>query len=160
MKRFAAVLVVLGTTAVGCAPADVAGSYSASVTSGDNGCGLSGWTPGSSATGVPFNVTQTGDAVSGTVGGLTGAVFNLAFGSNVFTGTVAGTHVVMVLHGQNAQSQNGCAFTWDARIVGDLSGDALQGTITYTANTNTSPACATLSTCRSVQSFSGSRPPR
>lgn len=160
MTRLAAVLVLFTMAVVGCAPADVSGSYTASLTNGDNGCGLSAWTPGSSTTNVPFTIAQTGDAVSGTVGGFSAAVFDLGFGSHVFTGTVAGTHVVMLLNGRNAQSQNGCAYTWDAQIAGDLSGNALQGTITYTANTNSSPACSTLSTCRSVQTFSGSRPPR
>ncbi len=160
MKRFAALLVLLGTIAVGCAPADVSGSYTVSLTNGDNGCGLANWTPGASTSNVAFAITQTNDAISGTASGLSAAVFDLLFGSHVFVGHVAGTHVDMVLNGRNAQNQNGCAYTWDARIVGDLSGNALQGTITYTANTNTSPACATLSSCRSVQNFSGSRPPR
>ena len=86
---------------------------------------------------------------------------DLWLGGHVFTGTVSGTHVDMVLHGTRGMTtSSGCAYTWDARVEGDLTGNALQGTITYSAAAADSSACSEIRQCRSVQTFSGSRPPR
>jgi len=161
MKRFAAALVSIGVASLAaCAPADVSGSYTVAVTDQDNGCNLANWTVGSSAQGIPFAITQSGAAIDGTVGGVTGIGLSLAFGTNVFHGNVAGTHVDMTLSGTRAMNQGACAYTWVGEAQGDLTGNALQGTITYRAQTNNSSDCGTLQTCRSVQAFSGTRPPR
>ena len=161
MKRFAAVLVSLGVASMaGCAPADVSGSYTVAVTDNENGCNLPNWTVGSSSQGIPFTITQSGATIDGTVGGLTGAGLSIAFGTNVFHGNVAGAHVDMTLAGQRSMNQGACAYTWVAEAQGDLTGSALQGTITYRAATNNSTDCGSLQTCRSVQAFSGTRPPR
>jgi hypothetical protein len=135
--------------------------YTVSLTNGMNGCGLSNFTPGDSSTNVGFTITQTGSAVSGTAEGLTGVGLDLWLGSHTFTGTVSGSHVDMTLHGNRAMTtSSGCAYTWDARVEGDLTGNALQGTITYSAAAAESAACSEIRMCRSVQTFVGSRPPQ
>ncbi len=164
MKRFGlAAFVVIGSAALaGCAPADVEGHYTVSTTNGMNGCGVGFFTPGDTASGVSFVVTQMNGAVSGTVEGIAALQPQALLGSggNVFTGTVSGNHVEMVRHGTNTMSSNGCAYTFDGRIEGTLIGDSLQGSLTYTANTNSSPSCAALMNCQTVLQFSGSRPPQ
>jgi hypothetical protein len=161
MKRtaVAAMLSCAGLLVAGCAPADVSGMYTVAITNGDNGCNLSNFNMGQSSS-VAFTISQTGAAVSGTTDGLVAAGLDLWLGGHVFTGTVNGTHVDMTLHGTRAMSMNGCAYTMDARVEGNLTGDALQGTITYSASAPDSAACSTISHCSTVQSFSGSRPPR
>ena len=162
MKRFAGMLVWMGASVAtaGCAPADVSGVYSVTVTDGANGCSVPGLTPGNSSSNIPFTITQSGASVTGTVGGTAAIGYGLIFGGNTFTGTVAGQHVDMTINGTVPQSQNGCTFTWQATASGDLAGNALQGTITYRALTTSAPACSTLMTCMSLQQFVGSRPPR
>lgn len=154
-------LAALSALALGaCAPADVAGTYTVAVTNGDNGCMLTGWTVGDSSSGIGFTIEQSGGNVNGTVTGVTGGVLTLLFGSNRFTGSVVGSGVQMSLQGTRAASAGACAFTGVAEIDGALSGDALQGTITYRYSTNNVPDCGYRTTCRSRQSFAGSRPPR
>jgi hypothetical protein len=162
MKRIAAAAMFscAGVLVAGCAPADISGMYTASLTNGMNGCSLMLYTVGDTSSGVTMTVTQTQAAVSGEVTGLAAAALNYWVDGHIFTGTVSGSHADMVIHGTAAHSQGGCPYTLDARFEGDLTGDALQGSITYSANAADSAACATIRQCRTVQTFSASRPPR
>jgi hypothetical protein len=65
--------IFVGTaTLVGCGsdPADIAGEYSANLTSRDNGCSLANWQEGGTASQIPVTITQEGDSASADVGGL------------------------------------------------------------------------------------------
>ena len=139
----------LGGVGVG-PPANVAGVYSMAVTNGANGCMLDGWAVGNSASGIDFNVTQSGASVQGTVGGLTGVFFNVVLGTNRLAGTVGGNVANMTLSGMRAGTSGACAFTGAVDMV---------GTLTWRYSTNNPPDCGYRTSCTSEQTFSGSRPP-
>jgi hypothetical protein len=139
--------------------ADVSGEYTLAITNGDNGCMFANWTVGAESTGIPLTITQTDDHVTAEIGGFAGAYVEVILGSRIFTGKVSGSDVSMRLVGTTMASQGTCDYSVDA--IGDarLSGDALNGTITYTAVTDGSNECGSLSGCETRQSFSGARPP-
>jgi hypothetical protein len=56
--------------------------------------------------------------------------------------------------------QANCTYTLNVTFDGALSGDALQGTLTYAPKTNGSPDCGVLEQCQALQDFAGSRPPK
>ena len=74
-------------------------------------------------------------------------------------GTVSGDDFVMTSYGTTSPVVDGCSFTWNAIIDGDLSGNSIEGTVTYQRSPNDDPDCADLA-CANVQDFSGSRPPK
>jgi hypothetical protein len=165
MTRQAALFVM--TLTAGCGdddapspPHDMTGSYSVAVTNGANGCGFPNWRENESSQNVPFNVSQSGANATGIVEGLTGVFVALWLGTRSYSGTISGSSVTMTAFGTNSHREGECSYTINSTIDGSLLGDALQGTITYTAKTNGSPACGTREGCRTTQSFSGSRPPR
>jgi hypothetical protein len=141
-------------------PADVAGKYSVGVTNRENGCGFDNWKANDTSTNIPFEVTQSGSQVTGTIDGLTGGLVALWLGSRTFSGTAGGSLVSMTLYGTATKRQNGCAYTINATIEGTLTGDALQGELKYTSKTNGSPNCGSIEGCVTRQEFSGSRPPK
>lgn len=149
-----------GSSSSGGAAADFSGDYTVAVTNVSNACQFDTWTVGDTTSGVPFTVTQSGSEVTGVIGGLAKAYYDVALGSDTFTGTGSGNHVKLVIHGTNSFKKNKCTYTVIATLDGDLSADALAGQIAYTAATNGSPDCAPLGACSSVQKFSGSRPPK
>lgn len=141
-------------------PADLAGSYTISLTNGPNPCNISGWTAGAQIQGVPLTITQSGDHATAKVGGV-GSVFLLAVsGSDTFEGTVSGAALDLELHGTAAQKSGTCTFTIDVRLRGTLTNDLLEGTVDYTANTTSSAECMALHACSERQDFNGTRPPR
>jgi hypothetical protein len=160
MRRFIAGLGL--AVVVGCGdgePANVAGNFTVAVTNGANGCNLMNWQPGASTTGIGVTVTQDGSNASATVEGLVGAFVQAALGSRTFTGEVRGTRLDLDLIGTNAQTTGNCTYTYDALLDGNIDGDVITGTITYTAATNDQTDCAPLEGCASVQDFNGTRPP-
>ena len=160
MSRILLAFALATVTACASPPANVAGSYTTSLTDDANGCMFMNWT--GSTTGVPIDITQNGSAITGTVGGVAGAYLDTLFGSHVFTGSVSGTHIDMVLHGtRSANLGSNCPATLDAHASVDLNGDVLaNGTITYSYATNHDATCPIYSqTCSSVQRFNGTRPP-
>lgn len=155
-------LLVLGLTALaGCGddPAAVAGEYTISVTNGQNECGFTGWTAGESASNINVSITQNGDSASAEVTGVTGAYLEAVLGDNVFTGSVDGSHLELLLVGTTNGSVGTCDFTINATIDATLDGDFLEGVIRYEPQTDQSVDCDTLSTCANVQEFNGNRPP-
>jgi hypothetical protein len=139
--------------------ANLAGNYSVSIVNGQNGCNFANWTVGQTATAIPFTVVQSGGAVTGTVTGAVGSYLTLLFGSNVFTGTIAGDAFDMKLFGTRSATTGNCLYTVNAELTGSIAGDFVSGNIAYSTATNGSPDCGALMGCHSDQSFNGSRPP-
>jgi len=156
MKRLLLGLAIVA----GCAsnPADVEGTYSVGVTNREDGCNF-GWTVGQMNSGISVVITQSGDSAVADVQGLAGLAVGAALGTHTFSGSVDGNALDLFAAGTNPKTTGNCTYTYDGRINATASGDTLQGTITYTANTNTNPDCAAVQ-CTSTQDFAGSRPPR
>jgi hypothetical protein len=160
MTRKASVFILL---ALGCSsdsPSDVAGTYTLALTVQQTECGILAGQVGDSSSGVGMVVTQSGSDVTGQVQGLAGLALGLAMGSDTFTGKVAGASLDLAIAGTMAGSSGTCAFTRNARMQATLSGDVLTGTVTYTFATNRTADCGTRDTCKDVQRFNGTRPPR
>jgi hypothetical protein len=154
MKRLA-----LLALAVGCGtdPAQIAGTYTTALTNRDNGCNYGNWTVGGQASGIPVQFTQSDKSVSATVMGLAGGALSLAFGSNVFTGTIDGNNLDLTLTGNVGQNMGNCAYTRNAEIVGSYANNSITGSVRYTNVDNGNSDC--LKGCISLQDFAGSRPP-
>ncbi len=161
MKRLMGSLVCLAVWA-GCGgddPVDVEGTYSVGITNRDNGCQFANWTVGATSSGISVVVTQNGGAAVAEVQGGAAFVLNVALGGSTFSGDVDGNHVDMTIEGTRPNTTGNCTYTYDARMTANLVGDALMGTIAYTAAHNGHTDCAAIE-CVSNQDFSGSRPPR
>jgi hypothetical protein len=156
MKRL--VLIALLGACSGCDPVDAEGTYSVGISYRDDACQF-GWTVGQMSSGVEVVITQNGDSAIAEVKGLAGGYLSLALGSATFSGNVDGNELDLFVTGTKPQTKGNCTFTYDGHIAATLTGDALQGTLSYVANTNTASDCAAVA-CTSKQDFSGSRPPR
>ena len=159
MFKKASILVLAICSCGGDSPANVAGTYTLSLTVQQNACGILSGAVGDSSTGVQIIVTQTGSQTSGQVQGVAGALVTLAMGTDTFMGKIAGNSLDMSISGTMAGSSGTCAFTRNARLVADRSGDVLTGSVTYTFATNKTADCGTRDTCKDVQVFNGTRPP-
>lgn len=149
------------TVLVGCgSTADVAGEYTIALTNRANGCMFDNWTEGDTTTGVALTVTQNGEAVTASVGGVSGAALDLVLASHEFIGSIDGEHMDLRITGERAASMGACAYTLNADVAADIDGDTLTGTITYRPQTNGASDCNYLNTCSNVQAFNGTRPPR
>ncbi len=159
MTRRSALLLPFALLAVGCAPADVAGTYTVATTNGANDCAASGWDEGATSTGIPVVITQDGATVQIIVEGLWGTALELGVGGRTFNGQVGGSHVSADLVGDVTSRQGECVYTYTLELDADLTGDLLEGTVTYRPVTNGHADCGILQTCRNVQAFNGTRPP-
>jgi hypothetical protein len=157
--RVIVVSLALALGACGGSPADVAGSYTVSVTNGVNGCPFQNWTVGSTATNIPVTIAQDGSAATAMVEGGVGTVLMVGLGSRVFAGDVSGDSLDLELIGTATQTSGSCEFTYNAHLDGDIDGDVIIGTITYTAVSADLPDCEAVAGCESVQDFNGTRPP-
>ncbi len=148
--------------AVGCSsnPVDVSGTYTIAVTDEANGCNLMNFNQGDSSSNIPVVVTQTGSTMDAKITGGVGAYVTAVLGSSDFSGGVDGSTLNATLFGTRSSTSGGCSYTFNAILDGDLAGDALTGTITYTPKTNGSPDCSSIEGCTSVQNFNGTRPPK
>jgi hypothetical protein len=149
---------LLGAAACG-DPVNVSGNYMVTLTNGANACSFPMWTVGNTTANVPFTITQNGGDVSGVVGGVAGVYVTFVLGSATFTGKVNGASLDLTLYGKNAMSQGSCAYTINARLLGNVMGDFLSGSIDYTAATNGAPDCGALTGCKTTQQYNGTRPP-
>jgi hypothetical protein len=140
-------------------PVNVAGDYVVAGTYEANGCNINGWTQGNTFTGVQVTITQSGSQATAIVMGGAGFLIGALIGTNAFSGSVDGDVVHLAAIGTRPQTSGNCAYTYNAIIDATLTGNALEGTLTYTALTNNNPDCATIQGCQSIQNFSGSRPP-
>ena len=161
MRTLPLLVLALGTLAA-CgsdAPVDAAGSYTIALTNRDNGCNLSNWQDGNTASGIPVTIDQTDDAATATVGGAAGAVLGIWLGDNHYTGTVRGNALDLEDESQNNQQSGNCDYHYTSIIDATLDGDVLSGQIRYEAVTDGASDCAGISGCASVQDFNGTRPP-
>lgn len=140
-------------------PADVEGTYGVGITNRENGCQFQNWDENAMTPGISVVVTQDGSTATADVQGGAGFVLDVALGGHVFEGDVDGNHLDLTIEGMRPQTQGNCTFTYDAELSANLIGDALMGTISYTAAHNGHSDCAMVE-CVSKQEFSGSRPPR
>lgn len=134
-------------------PADVAGTYTLSVTDGMNACQLSTFTTGATSTGVRVQITQNGSSVSAAVMGYSGLLLGFATG-NTLSGTISGSQATLTATGNH--TLNNCAYTTTATADMTFDGKQVQGTITYTDSGNGSSDCGVLQSCTSSQTFTGS----
>jgi hypothetical protein len=160
MRRIACLsLGIAALAGCGSDPADVAGDYTVAVTNRDNGCDLTNWTQGNTADSIPVEISQNGEAATADVMGLVGGLLDAWLGSSLFTGTVDGSHLDLLLTGTTAYQQGECDYTIDATIDATITGDVLTGNILYEAQTDGDPECGDLTGCVSIQEFNGTRPP-
>jgi hypothetical protein len=134
-------------------PANVAGTYTLTVTDGQNGCNISNFTTGATSTGVMVQITQNGSSVSATVQGYSGLVLDFATG-NTLSGTISGSQATLSATGNH--TQNNCAYTTTATANMTFNGNQVQGSISYADSGNGSSDCGVLQACTSSQTFSGS----
>lgn len=158
--RLSSLCVLSGLALAGCGddPANVAGTYTISLTNGPNGCMVDNWEEGATSTGTTVVITQEGDAIMADVQGVAGAYLDLVVGSSVFEGTVSGEHIDARLTGR-AGAQGSCAYTLLVDMDADLDGDVLQGSLRWFAQTNGLESCGALNACQNTQAFNGTRPP-
>jgi hypothetical protein len=160
-------LVALVATQVGCSSststssgpaATVSGDYSGNIVNGQSSC-PGDWTVGNTAA-VTTTVTQSGTATTVAVTGASGLFLQVALGADEFNGTVEGDTIDATLLGTAQQTQGACSYTWKADFSATLDDNALQGTVTYTPQTNSDPDCTSMSVqgCTRTQTFSGVRP--
>ena len=126
-NMLARTFILLAPLAVGCAPADVAGTYTVAVTSGVNECAYDNWTVGESSTGIELVVTQADDQVQLDVQGIVGGVLDLAIGSSEFDGTVSGNRIEAQLIGDNAARSGECSYTTTIEATATVDGDVIEG---------------------------------
>jgi len=138
--------------------ADVGGTYTVAITNGENGC-FENWEEGKETTGIELALTQQGSDVHGTLGGVSGAFFALAFGSAEFDGSIHGDTFTLDNYGSRATTTGNCVYTYNATVHGKQNGDSISGTITYASKTNGNPDCSAIE-CSASQKFSGARAPR
>jgi hypothetical protein len=146
-------------TGTGGPPADFGGSYSVSVTNSANGCNYANWTNGQSSQNLPFEITQRGSEVSGELRGLANFYFAL-LGIGTLKGTASGSTASITAVGTNSIKQGNCAYFVRATADLTLTGNTVNGTVTYRNETNKHADCGTLETCTSTQSVAGNRPPK
>lgn len=141
--------------------ADVEGNYTVAVTNRDNGCNLQNWTVGDSTPNIAVQITQDGASVTATVMGVTGAFLNLGLGSMSFSGDIDGNHMNLDLFGSRPQMQASCTYTYNAKILGSVDGDVIEGRVEYRAAVTSpnNPDCESINGCLSFQEFNGTRPP-
>lgn len=141
---------------------DFTGTYDVAITNKQNGCAFEKWNVDETSRGIPIVVAQDAAAgLTGEVQGGAGVLLGLWLGTNRFTaGTVSGDLGTLTIHGTNVQKKLGCSYTLTAEASFRLTGNTIEGTMTYTAVTNKSPDCGALEGCKTVQALAGSRPPK
>ncbi len=138
-------------------PANVAGTYTVSVTNRENGCNVASFTPGLMTTGVTVQVTQNGAQISADVMGLAGVYLTAGVGSSTLVGSLDGAKASLTASANHTTGM--CAYTTTATASMTFNGDTMQGSITYTDSGNGSSDCGVVQSCMNLQNFAGSRPP-
>lgn len=139
--------------------ADVVGDYAITTTNRDNGCNLGNWNAGASSA-ATVTLTQNKSDVTATVTGLGAVYLEVALGGHIYAGSVSGNSIDLTLFGSRSNTMGNCTFTFNSEIHATINGDVLVGEIDYLSATNGNPDCATITNCRSLQDFNGTRPPR
>jgi hypothetical protein len=137
----------------------LAGDYTVTLVNFANSCPQDPndpWMAGTTMDDVAFSITQNGNSIRGeTMGGVAFA-FLLKTGSPNFTGEVHGSHFVLENHGTAPNQSEGCNYTLNVTIEGDLYEDAIVGTVTYKPIVEPTDACADYD-CEVDQTFEGGR---
>jgi hypothetical protein len=161
-KSFAFVLPLLALSGCGSDDeftADVSGNYTIALTNGASTCAFDNWEEGKETSGLGLAITQDGQQVRGTLDGVAAFFFDFWFGSADFDGTIKGRAITLANYGENPSQQGNCSFTYNATVRANQNADTIEGTITYSPQTNDNPDCAAVE-CSASQRFSGSRPPK
>jgi hypothetical protein len=137
---------------------DVAGTYTVAITNGKSSCDFKDWVEDKEATGVDLTITQDGQKIHGTIGGIAGVYLVVAIGTNELDGTIQKDSLSMTGYGRSMMQGN-CAFSYNVNVKGTQTGDSINGSITYATKSNRNPDCAALE-CSATQAFNGSRPPQ
>lgn len=140
-------------------PADVAGDYTVSLTNVHNTCPTmaESWTDGAMNEGVDFLIEQRCTTLSAETMGDPALYFLLLLGANDFKGELDDSHFVLTNHGTKEYTYESCDYTIDAVVEGDLDGDSISGTLTYTPVIKPSADCMGYE-CAAEQTFTGVRP--
>jgi hypothetical protein len=139
--------------------ASVAGVYTVAITNEHDTCNFQNWEEGKETTGIELSITQNDTDIHGTLGGVVGAFFTLAFGSAEFDGSIHGNSFELDNYGSRSMTSGNCVYTYNSSVDGTQNGDSISGTITYASKTNGNPDCDAIE-CSASQKFSGSRPPK
>ena len=75
-----------------------------------------------------------------------------------FEGEIHGDQFSMTDYGSKVTQSGNCTYTVNAVIAGTVSGNSIEGTVTYTPAITDNPDCEALK-CQAEQAYSGSRPP-
>jgi hypothetical protein len=124
-------------------PADFSGNFSVSITNGANGCNYANWQVGKETQNIPFQIAQSGASASGQVQGAANIVFAL-LGIGTLQGPVTGSSASLSAVGTTSLKQGACAYFVHVTADITLTGDTINGTLTYTDQTNKSPDCGAL----------------
>jgi hypothetical protein len=138
---------------------NVAGNYTIAITNGASSCKFDNWVEGKETSGIGFVITEDGQNITGTLDGVTGALFTLLFGSADFAGTINGSTLNLTNYGSRAAQEGNCSYTYNSTVNATRSKDTIEGTITYSTKTNGNPDCAAVE-CSATQRFNGTRPPQ
>jgi hypothetical protein len=138
-------------------PVDFTGTYNVTLIDGANACGFANWTDGQATTNITVNITQDATAAQADVQGLVGLYLDVVAGTHIFVGTVSGDAFESTLIGKQT-TQGSCSYHVNSELKLTISGNTVNGTITYTPLTNADPSCAALNQCSNVQTVSGTRP--
>jgi len=139
--------------------ADVAGTYTIALTNDASTCAFDNWKEGPQLGTIGFAITQDGKKIQGTLDGGPAFFFDFWLGSHDFDGTIQGRALTLTNYGENPKQQGNCSFTYNATVKANQNADTIEGTITYSPQTNGNPDCAAVE-CSASQRFSGSRPPK
>lgn len=135
-------------------PADVAGTYTLTVTDGQNGCNVQNFTTNSTQSGIVVAIAQSGSSVSATMMDANGLVLAFATGDTL-AGTIDGSEASLTSSASRAQGN--CSYAATATAYMKFLGTQVQGTIQYTESGNGSSDCGVMQQCTSTQTFTGSR---
>ena len=160
------IAIVVACAACTSTPADVMGTYTGSLTRGDNGCNLVDWTPGAVITDSAFDITQDGNSVAVAVTGSEAKVLDDTVSSHTLTGAVSDVSLQVTIIGTRMRMMQNCMFRLDAAIIASASGSTLDGELHY-RETVLDPSCLFVTDagvvttgamgCDSSETFSDSR---
>lgn len=108
----------------------MSGEYSVAVTNRENACGVDDWEEGNMASGIPLVIEQDGSEITGTIEGIVSLYLVAVTGNDEFEGAVSGDEFTMTSYGTTSPVVDGCSFTWNATVSGELSGNSIEGTVT------------------------------
>lgn len=138
---------------------DFAGRYSISVTNTGNDCAFDSWKIGDSLQNIAFDISQNAGEATGELPGLANLYF-LRLGISALSGPVKSGSATLTATGTNSIKKGNCAYFVKATAALTLTGNTINGTMSYTPQTNHSSECGVLETCSSVQTIAGNRPPK